>query len=81
MRATVSTRIAIRQRARGEAPSRRGPSEGSMASLSTESTPRERLSRLLTLMKRTRRFRRSALLLLGAGLTLALVLALRVKRD
>jgi hypothetical protein len=52
-----------------------------MASLSTESTPRERLARLLSLMKRTRRFRRGALGLAAAGLTLALLIALQSKRP
>lgn len=51
-----------------------------MASLSTESTPRERLARLLSLMKRTRRFRRGALSIAALGLSLALLLALRSKR-
>jgi Mrp family chromosome partitioning ATPase len=51
-----------------------------MASLSNESTPRERLARLLTLVKRTRRFRRSALAIAVVGLALALVVALRSRR-
>ncbi len=41
-----------------------------MASLSNESTPRERLARLLTLVRRTRRFRRSALILAAVGVAL-----------
>src|SRR5438105_8089720 len=51
-----------------------------MASLSTESTPRERLARLLTLMKRTRRFWRPASAIAVVGVALALVAALRSKR-
>jgi Mrp family chromosome partitioning ATPase len=52
-----------------------------MASLSTESTPRERLARLLALMKRTRRFRFQAGALAAVGLALALALALHTKRS
>ena len=51
-----------------------------MASLGNESTPRERLARLVTLMKRTRRFRRSALILAAVGLALSLFAARSSRR-
>ncbi|MFT3773178.1 MAG: hypothetical protein QM820_47975 [Minicystis sp.] len=51
-----------------------------MSSLSTESTPRERLARLLTLLSRTRMFWRSALAIALVGLTVSLALALTSKR-
>ena len=51
-----------------------------MPSLSSESTPRERLARLLTLMKRTRMFWRSAAAIAIVGLGVSLGLALRSKR-
>jgi Mrp family chromosome partitioning ATPase len=52
-----------------------------MSSLSTESTPRERLARLVTLLCRTRMFWRSAASIAALGLGISLVLALRAKRD
>jgi Mrp family chromosome partitioning ATPase len=51
-----------------------------MAGLSTESTPRERLARLLSLMKRTRRFRKATLVILGVCLSVALGAALATRR-
>ena len=51
-----------------------------MASLSTESTPRERLARLITVFKRVRMYWRGTVLLAGLGLTIALVVALHAKR-
>jgi Mrp family chromosome partitioning ATPase/uncharacterized protein involved in exopolysaccharide biosynthesis len=51
-----------------------------VGSLSTESTPRERLARLVVLMKRTRRFARSTSALLVLGLSVSLALALTTKR-
>jgi Mrp family chromosome partitioning ATPase len=51
-----------------------------MPSTSTESTPRERLARLLTLLARTRMFHRSALGIAGLGLGVALLVALQTKR-
>jgi Mrp family chromosome partitioning ATPase len=51
-----------------------------MSSLSTESTPRERLSRLLTLLGRTRMFWRSATALAILGAAMALGVALCTKR-
>lgn len=52
-----------------------------MASLSTESTPRERLERLLSLLKRTRMYWRSSALIALVGVALALFVALQSKRD
>lgn len=52
-----------------------------MASLSTESTPRERLERLLSLLKRTRMYWRSSALIALVGVALALLVALQSKRD
>lgn len=51
-----------------------------MASLSTESTPRERLDRLIALVKRTRMFWRSSAAIAAVGLLLALSIALQSKR-
>src|SRR5947207_2908099 len=51
-----------------------------MASLSNESTPRERLARILTLLRRTRMFWRSAAAIAALGLGISLVVALRSKR-
>jgi Mrp family chromosome partitioning ATPase/uncharacterized protein involved in exopolysaccharide biosynthesis len=51
-----------------------------MASLSNESTPRERLARIITLMKRTRMFWRSAVAIAALGLAISLAVALRSKR-
>jgi Mrp family chromosome partitioning ATPase len=51
-----------------------------MASLSTESTPRERLERVVALVKRTRMFWRSSAAIAGIGLAIALVVALQSKR-
>jgi Mrp family chromosome partitioning ATPase len=51
-----------------------------MASLSNESTPRERLARLVTLMKRARKFRRSAAIIAVTGISLALAVALSTSR-
>ncbi len=51
-----------------------------MASLSTESTPRERLERILALFTRTRMFWRSSAAIAAIGLLLALYIALQSKR-
>ncbi len=51
-----------------------------MASLSTESTPRERLERVLALVKRTRMFWRETAAIALVGVVIALVLALQSKR-
>ncbi len=51
-----------------------------MESLSNESTPRERLARLITLTRRTRMFWRSALVILAVGLGASFVLAWNAKR-
>jgi Mrp family chromosome partitioning ATPase len=51
-----------------------------MPSLSSESTPRERLERVLTLMKRTRMFWRSAAAIAIVGLGVSVGVALRSKR-
>ena len=51
-----------------------------MASLSTESTPRERLERILALVTRTRMFWRSSAAIAAIGLLLALYVALQSKR-
>ena len=51
-----------------------------MASLSTESTPRERLERVVALVKRTRMFWRSTAAIAGIGLLLALFVAMHSKR-
>jgi Mrp family chromosome partitioning ATPase len=51
-----------------------------MESLSNESTPRERLARLLTLMRRTRMFWRSALAILAIGIAVSFALAWNAKR-
>lgn len=51
-----------------------------MASLSTESTPRERLERILALVTRTRMFWRSSAAIAAIGLVLALYIALQSKR-
>ncbi len=51
-----------------------------MASLSNESTPRERLARMVTLTKRTRKFWRSSALIAFVGLSIALAVALHTKR-
>ena len=51
-----------------------------MASLSMESTPRERLERLVALVKRARMFWRSTAVITAVGLLLALVVALESKR-
>jgi Mrp family chromosome partitioning ATPase len=51
-----------------------------MESLSNESTPRERLARLLTLTRRTRMFWRSALVILAMGLAVSFALAWNAKR-
>src|SRR5262245_5473199 len=57
-----------------------GMTAGGTANVSTESTPRERLSRLLVVLSRTRMFWRSALGVAAVGLALALLLALMTKR-
>jgi Mrp family chromosome partitioning ATPase len=51
-----------------------------MAILSTESTPRERLERVLALIKRTRMFWRSTAAIAVVGILLALGIALQSKR-
>lgn len=51
-----------------------------MASLSMESTPRERLERLVALVTRTRMFWRSSAAIAAIGLLLALYVALQSKR-
>jgi Mrp family chromosome partitioning ATPase len=51
-----------------------------MAILSTESTPRERLERVLALIKRTRMFWRSTAAIAVVGILLALGIALQTKR-
>ncbi|APR76383.1 Tyrosine-protein kinase EpsD [Minicystis rosea] len=51
-----------------------------MGSLSTESTPRERLARIVTLLSRTRMFWRSAAAIAATGLVISLALALHAKR-
>ena len=51
-----------------------------MAILSTESTPRERLERVLSLIKRSRIFWRSTAAIAVVGILLALVVALQTKR-
>jgi Mrp family chromosome partitioning ATPase len=51
-----------------------------MASLSTESTPRERLERLIALGKRTRMFWRSSAAIALMGILIALSIALQSKR-
>lgn len=52
-----------------------------MASLSGESTPRERLSRLIVLVGRARMVWRSTLILFTIGTAISFVVALRTKRD
>jgi Mrp family chromosome partitioning ATPase len=51
-----------------------------MVSLSTESTPRERLARVVVLMKRTRRYWQSAAAIAIGGVVLSLLLALSTSR-
>jgi Mrp family chromosome partitioning ATPase len=51
-----------------------------MASLSTESTPRERLERVVSLVKRARMFWRSTAVIAALGLLLALGVAMQSKR-
>ncbi len=51
-----------------------------MGGLSTESTPRERLARLLTLLSRTRMFWRSALAIAALGLVVSFGMAEQSKR-
>ncbi|MDI1444740.1 hypothetical protein [Polyangium sp. 6x1] len=51
-----------------------------MVRLSTESTPRERLARLVVLMKRTRRYARSTIAIAAALVVASLLLALSTKR-
>jgi Mrp family chromosome partitioning ATPase len=51
-----------------------------MVSLSTESTPRERLARVVVLMKRTRRYWQSAAAIALGGVVLSLLLALSTNR-
>jgi Mrp family chromosome partitioning ATPase len=51
-----------------------------MASLSTESTPRERLLRLCSLLQRTRMFWRSSALIALVGALLAIIIALEAKQ-
>jgi Mrp family chromosome partitioning ATPase len=51
-----------------------------MVSLSTESTPRERLARVVVLMKRTRRYWQSAAAIAVGGVVLSLLLALSTSR-
>ncbi len=51
-----------------------------MASLSTESTPRERLERVVSLVKRSRMFWRSTAVIAAVGLLLALGVAMQSKR-
>jgi uncharacterized protein involved in exopolysaccharide biosynthesis len=52
-----------------------------MPNVSSESTPRERLSRVLTILRRTRMYWRSSLVIFAVGIALSLVIALRTKRD
>ncbi|MDI1479108.1 hypothetical protein [Polyangium sp. y55x31] len=51
-----------------------------MVRLSTESTPRERLARIVVLMKRTRRYARSTIAIAAALVLASLLLALSTKR-
>ncbi|AKT39870.1 exopolysaccharide transport family protein [Chondromyces crocatus] len=51
-----------------------------MAFLSTDSTPRERLSRLLSLLRRVRMYWRSTAIIVALGVTVSLVFALTTKR-
>lgn len=52
-----------------------------MPNVSSESTPRERLARVITILRRTRMYWRSSLVLCVVGIAISLVVALRTKRD